>query len=107
MGTDKEKMERCQKLVLKELKKLSDKKLGAISLHQAKQKFIGQISLAEENRLSVIISLAKNIIEEGKADSLTEIYKKINLVSAQDMLSVANEVLSPANLSSLTFLPES
>ena len=107
MGTDKEKMERCQNLVLKELKKLTDKKLGAISLHQAKQKFIGQISLAEENRLSVIISLAKNIIEEGKADSLTEIYKKINLVSAQDILSVANEVLSPANLSSLTFLPES
>ena len=84
-----------------------NKKLGAISLHQAKQKFIGQISLAEENRLSVIISLAKNIIEEGKADSLTEIYKKINLVSAQDMLSVANEILSPVNLSSLTFLPES
>ena len=107
MGTDKEKMERCQQLVMKELKKLTDKKLGTISLHQAKQKFIGQISLAEENRLSVIISLAKNIIEEGKADSLTEIYKKINLVSAQDMLSVANEILSPVNLSSLTFLPES
>ncbi len=106
MGTDKDKMEKCQSLVKKELEKLSNKKLGVTSLHQAKQKFIGQISLAEENRLSVIISLAKNILEEGKADSLVEIYKKINLVTASDILSVANDILMLDKLSSLTFLPE-
>ena len=105
-GTDKDKMEKCQSLVKKELEKLSNKKLGVTSLHQAKQKFIGQISLAEENRLSVIISLAKNILEEGKADSLVEIYKKINLVTASDILSVANDILMLDKLSSLTFLPE-
>lgn len=106
MGTDKDKMEKCQSLVKKELEKLTNKKLGVTSLHQAKQKFIGQISLAEENRLSVIISLAKNILEEGKADSLVEIYKKINLVTASDILSVANDILMLNKLSSLTFLPE-
>lgn len=106
MGTDKDKMDKCQNLVKRELEKLTNKKLGVTSLHQAKQKFIGQISLAEENRLSVIISLAKNILEEGKADSLVEIYKKINLVTANDILSVANDILMLNKLSSLTFLPE-
>ncbi|MEN9370150.1 MAG: hypothetical protein RI952_1015, partial [Bacteroidota bacterium] len=100
------KMEKCHSLVTKELDKLTNKKLGVTSLHQAKQKFIGQISLAEENRLSVIISLAKNILEEGKADSLLEIYKKINFVTASDILSVANDILMLNKLSSLTFLPE-
>jgi predicted Zn-dependent peptidase len=99
-------MEKCHSLVTKELDKLTNKKLGVTSLHQAKQKFIGQISLAEENRLSVIISLAKNILEEGKADSLLEIYKKINFVTASDILSVANDILMLNKLSSLTFLPE-
>ena len=46
---------------------------------------------------------SNNIFEE-----LISVFdKKINLVSAQDILSVANEVFSPSNLSSLTFLPES
>jgi predicted Zn-dependent peptidase len=62
-GTDPEKTEKAIKLINKELKKLRDNKLGTIQLHQAKQKFIGQIALGEENRIGLITSMAKSLLD--------------------------------------------
>ncbi len=106
MGTDKDKMDKCQSLVNKELKKLRENKLGSTSLQQAKQKFIGQISLAEESRLSVLLAISKNILEEGKSDSLELIYKEINAITSSQILEVCNEIFDPKKLSYLTFSPE-
>jgi predicted Zn-dependent peptidase len=57
-GTDAEKADKATRLVHKELKKLREQKLGRLQLHQKKHKFIGQIALAEENRMSLIITSA-------------------------------------------------
>lgn len=106
MGTDKEKVERCLRLVKKELKQLRDTSLTASALQQAKQRFIGQIALAEESRLGVILAMCKNILDYNKTDSLPEIYAKINAITAKDLLAVANEVLEEQQLSLLMYLPE-
>lgn len=106
MGTDAEKMEKCMLLVMKELKLLRDKKLGSLTLTQAKKKFIGQISLAEENHLSVLIAFCKSILDHGKADTLEEIYNKIEAVTATDILNLSNQLFEEENLSSLLFMPE-
>ncbi len=106
MGTDAEKMEKCMSLVMKELKLLRDKKLGTLTLNQAKKKFIGQISLAEENHLSVLIAFCKSILDHGKADTLEEIYSKIEKVTATDLLNLSNQLFEEKNLSSLLFMPE-
>jgi len=106
MGTDAEKMEKCMNLVMKELKLLRDKKLGSLTLNQAKKKFIGQISLAEENHLSVLIAFCKSILDHGKADTIEEIYRKIEAVSANDIITLSNELFEENNLSSLLFMPE-
>lgn len=106
MGTDAEKMEKCMNLVMKELKLLREKKLSVLALNQAKKKFIGQISLAEENHLSVLIAFCKSILDHGKADTLEQIYAKIESVSAEDVIRIANEVFEESKLSSLLFLPE-
>lgn len=106
MGTDTEKMEKCMNLVRKELKLLCEKKLGSLTLNQAKKKFIGQISLAEENHLSVLIAFCKSILDHGRADTLEEIYNKIESVSADDILTLSNEMFDDNNLSSLLFMPE-
>ncbi len=104
--TDAEKMEKCMSLVMKELKLLRDKKLGTLTLNQAKKKFIGQISLAEENHLSVLIAFCKSILDHGKADTLEEIYSKIEKVTATDLLNLSNQLFEEKNLSSLLFMPE-
>lgn len=104
-GTDKEKTEKAQKLIYKELKNLRENLLGVKQLHQAKQKFIGQIALSEENRMGLIISMCKSLLDYGKVDSLEEIFNKINIVSAEQLIQIANNVLDPQQLSCLIFEP--
>ncbi|MGZ3778844.1 MAG: M16 family metallopeptidase, partial [Mucilaginibacter sp.] len=76
-GTDAEKADKAERLVYKELKKLKDAKLGTLQLHQAKQKFTGQIALAEESRMGLIISMAKSLLDFDHVDTLDEIFAKI------------------------------
>ncbi|RYE29495.1 MAG: insulinase family protein [Sphingobacteriaceae bacterium] len=106
-GTDPEKAPKAIKLIQKELQKLRDNKLGTLQLHQAKQKFIGQIALGEENRLGLILSMAKSLMDFGRIDTLEEVFAKINAVSADDLLEVSNEIFDPAGMLTLLFEPES
>lgn len=105
-GTDTDKAEKAKKLLIKELKKLRDKKLGPIQIQQSKRKFIGQIALGEENRMALIISLAKSVLDHNYAESIEQVFAKINAVSAEQILDVANEVLAIEKLSNLAFYPE-
>ncbi|SFH10157.1 M16 family metallopeptidase [Pedobacter insulae] len=104
-GTDKEKVERATNLIFKEFKKIRSAKMTEIQLQKAKNKFIGQIALGEENRIGLIISMAKSLIDYDKIDSLETVFNKIRAVSVADMDAIANDVLDEGNLSSLTFYP--
>ena len=105
-GTDTEKAPKAMRLVQKELQKLREKKLGTIQLQQAKQKFIGQIALAEENRLGLILSMAKSLMDFGRIDTLEEVFAKINAVTADNLLAVSNEIFDPSKMLTLLFEPE-
>ncbi|WP_460681020.1 M16 family metallopeptidase [Mucilaginibacter koreensis] len=104
-GTDAEKAEKATKLIYKELRKLRDQKLGTLQLHQAKQKFTGQIALAEEGRLSLILSMAKSLLDFNHIDSLEEVFAKINAVTAEELLEISNEILDDSKLTMLIFEP--
>ncbi len=105
-GTDTEKTEKALKLLEKELRKLREQKLGPVQLRQAKDKFIGQIALGEENRMGLLISMSKSLLDYGHVDSLEEIFAKINLVSDSQVLEIANEMFDPKELSSMIFEPK-
>ncbi|WP_208864680.1 M16 family metallopeptidase [Mucilaginibacter gossypiicola] len=105
-GTDTEKANKASKLVHKELKKLREQKLGSLQLHQAQQKFIGQIALAEENRMSLIIAMAKSMVDFNRIDTLEEIFEKINKVSAEQLLEISNEIFDNNSLITLLFEPK-
>lgn len=104
-GTDTEKAERAMRLIHKELKKLRDQRLGTLQVHQAKRKFVGQIALGEENRIGLIISMAKNLLDFGYVDTLEEIFAKINAVTADEMLMISNEIFDPSLMTTLLFEP--
>ncbi|HLS94531.1 MAG TPA: pitrilysin family protein [Sphingobacterium sp.] len=106
LGTDEEKVQRAKKLVFKELDRLTTKAISDGQLLKAKNKFKGQIALAEENRMSMIIAVAKNIMDYDRVISLSEVFDKIDAVSAGDLLDIAQDVFDERNLSSLAFVPE-
>jgi predicted Zn-dependent peptidase len=105
-GTDSEKAEKATKLVHKELKKLRDQKLGTLQLHQTKQKFIGQIALAEESRMGLIISMAKSLVDFNYVDSLQQVFDKINVVTAEQLLAISNEIFDDSRMVTLVFEPK-
>ncbi|WP_423149748.1 M16 family metallopeptidase [Rubrolithibacter danxiaensis] len=105
-GTEADKTGKALKLIHKELRMLREKKLGAGQLQQAKQKFIGQIALGEENRMGLLISMTKSLLDYNRVDSLEEVFAKINAVTAEQLLQISNEVFEPSKLSSLLFEPE-
>lgn len=104
-GTDKEKVSRAWSLIFKEFKKIKDKPLTEVQLQKAKNKFIGQIALSEENRIGLIISMAKSLIDYDRIDDLQTVFRKIQAVSTADMANIANEILDESNLTALTFYP--
>lgn len=105
LGTDIKHLEKSTKLVHKELKKLRTKKLSVAQLHKAKQQLIGQITLAEENKSNVMIGLGESLLFYNKIDSLEEVYQKINAVTADNLIDVANEIFAPESMSTLTYKP--
>jgi predicted Zn-dependent peptidase len=104
LGTDAGYLEKSKKLVHKELKKLRELKLGSLQLHNAKKQLIGQTAIAQENKAAVMLAVGKSLLYTGRVDSLKEVYKKIELISAEELMDVANEILQYSNLSSLTFV---
>jgi len=105
-GTDSEKTDKATRLIHKELKKLRDNKLGTLQLHQAKEKFIGQIALAEENRMSLIISMAKSLLDFDYVDTLQQVFDKINAVTAEQLLAISNEIFDDSRMITLLFEPK-
>ena len=104
-GTDLVKIKKATRLIHKELDKLKNKALGSVQLHQAKQKFIGQIALGEENRIGVIISMAKSLLDYGKVDTLEVVFSKINAVTAPQLFKISNQMFDKDQLSTLLLEP--
>jgi predicted Zn-dependent peptidase len=50
-----------------------------------------------------MLAMGKNILVYGKVDLVEEIYRRIDAVSASDLLEIANHTLDPSQLSMLIF----
>lgn len=104
-GTDEEKVEKAIKLIHKEFRKIRENGLTAFQLQKAQHKFIGQIALGEENRIGLIISMAKSLLDYQKIDSLETVFEKIRAVSTADIKEIANEVFDESKFTQLIFSP--
>ena len=103
-SSDKSKLEQSNKVVTREFSKLREKKLGTLQLSKAKRQLMGQIAISAENHETLMLSMAKSYLVYNKFDDLKEIGNKIDRITAEEILEIANEVLDNAKLSSLTFI---
>ncbi|PJB15642.1 MAG: peptidase M16 [Flavobacteriales bacterium CG_4_9_14_3_um_filter_32_8] len=106
LSTDQKNIAKSIALVNRELKILRDKKISSSQLQKAKQQIIGQIALSEENNCNVMLEMGKSLIVYNKVDGLKETYEKINAITENQLLGIANEIFDENKLSSLTYLPK-
>ncbi len=102
-GTDSQFLNKSIDIAMTELKKLRTKSLGTIQLSKAKNQIKGYLARGYENYESLMLSMGKSLLVFGKAEGLDELYKKIDRVTAADILETANDILDPAGLSMLVY----
>jgi predicted Zn-dependent peptidase len=104
LGTHNGTYQKAIQLVMKELRKLREEKLGSLQLSQAKKQYRGQIAIAFDSNVNVMLSGGRSCMHDQKLLSVEEIYSKIEKLSASDLLEVANEIFNPSQVSSLTYI---
>ncbi len=102
-GCDKNKFDKSLSLVYKEFETLRKNRLGTLQLSKAKKQILGQVAIMSENKEALMLSYGKTLLLFNRIDSLEEIRKKIEEVSSERILEVANEILDPSRLSVLKY----
>lgn len=102
-GTEHDDVNRCIRLVKKELKRLCDKPLTTIQLNAAKKQIIGQIGVARDNAESTALGMAKTFLHYGKMDDPKELFLRIEALTAKELWEVSNEMFAEDYLSTLIY----
>ena len=102
-GCDPESMEQCLHLVRKELKRLRDKQLSGSQFAAAVKQWKGQLGIASEHKENVALRLGKNFLHFNRYDSLPQTYQKIEALTAEGLLEIANEIYEEKRLFSLIY----
>jgi predicted Zn-dependent peptidase len=102
-ATEKKNFNKTLNLVNKELKLLRDKKMGIVQLNNAKKQLKGNIALSQENKVGLASGLAKSFLVFNKIDELSEVYKKIDNITAEQILELSNKILDENKFNTLHF----
>ena len=102
-GTDIEDMDTCLKLTYKELKRMRDVKMTSSQLAAAKKQLIGQIGVAADNFENNALGMAKTYLHYHKYESSEVVFKRIETLTAEQLMEVANEMFAEEYLSTLIY----
>ncbi|MGE4585929.1 MAG: M16 family metallopeptidase [Mangrovibacterium sp.] len=102
-GTDRGNLEKALRLVKKEFARLREKELGILQLSRAKKQLTGQLAISSEDRDDLMLTLGKSYLLYDQVDSLETICRKIEQITAGQLLDIANEVLDENSISTLIY----
>ena len=102
-GTDPKYIKKSIDLVYKELKKLRDQKMGVLQLNSAKEQLKGHLALGLDSNSGLMLGLGKSLLLFNQIDTIPEIYKSIDKLTAENLLETANIYYDESNISELVF----
>jgi predicted Zn-dependent peptidase len=105
-GTEPKQLNRCISLVKKELYRFCEKPLTKRQLASGKEQIKGQLAMAEENNLSLMLTMGRSVLDIGRVPSLEEIYHQIDEIDALKMRDIAEEMFDERKMSYLIMQPE-
>ena len=102
-GCDEHDINRCLRIVRKELDKVIGKTLTAHQLSAAKKQLKGQIGVACDNRENFALDFSKAYLHYGWERDVTSLYTHIDNVTAEQLQQVAQELMTEDQLTTLIF----
>jgi len=102
-GTDKQNLEKSIAATIRELERIKTKKMGVVQLSKAKTQMNGYIARGFEHHESLMLSLGKSIFLYNRIDTLEELCRKIDRITASQIMETANDVFRKESLSTLIY----
>lgn len=102
-GSDPENLAKCERLIMSELKKIREQEIPASALKKYKMQLMGQMALASEQKENLAISLGKSLMRYGKVDDVSVVKKHIEMVSAEQINRIANDIFDESKLTVLIY----
>lgn len=104
-GTEPSQLEKSIVLVRQELTKLREEPLGKKQFSEAKEQMLGHLAISEENNVSFMMMMARNLLDAGKITSLDEIFDRIKNTTIETLQDLSNEMFNEDKLSYLRIQP--
>lgn len=102
-GCDPKDINKCIKLVRRELDKIIEKPLSEGQLKAAKRQIKGQIGVACDNRESFALDFGKTFLHYGWKKDITKLMDDIERITAEDIQLVAQDIMTSGHLTSLVY----
>lgn len=102
-GCDPKDINKCIKLVRRELDKIIEKPLSEGQLKAAKRQIKGQIGVACDNRESFALDFGKTFLHYGWKKDITKLMDDIDRITAEDIQLVAQDIMASGHLTSLVY----
>lgn len=100
-GCDPRQVDRCMRLVRRELDRMMETPLSDKQLRAAKKQIKGQIGVACDSRESFAIDFAKSFLHYGWEKDVARLYSNIDAVTPQMIQQVAQETFAPELMTTL------
>lgn len=102
-GCDHEDNTRCRRLTVQMIDRIASKGLSDRFVKAAARQYLGQLTLAADNRESSVMSMARAVMYYGSVLGHDEITARISSITPRQLQAAASAILS-GGLSSLTLL---
>jgi Predicted Zn-dependent peptidases len=100
-GCDHHDVKRCLRLVNHELDRVMQHPLSERQLQAAKRQLKGQIAIACDNREQFALDFAKSFLHYGKEHDIDALFQRIDAITSEQLLQVAQECFDPKKLQTL------
>ena len=102
-GCDVHDIERCRRLVHRELQHFIDRSLSPSQLRAAKKQIKGQIGVACDNRENFALDFGKSFLHYGWEKNVDRLYEQVDAITADQIQAVAQELFDKDRLTTLIF----
>lgn len=103
-GCDNENLEKCMKLINREIAALQEQPLSDRRLKAAKKQFLGQLAISGDNGETQCLSMGKSLLSYNRLSEDSENRSRIEAVTAQQIMETARSIFASDRLSRLVYL---
>ena len=105
-GTDPAQLPKAIDLVKKEMRKMAEVNMGHRQLSTAKEQFMGQIAMSEENNSGIMMMMARSLLDMGQIPSIDELFNLVKRTKAHELRRLAEDMFDEKMMSTLILEPE-